>query len=92
MNVCGLLNLREQVYLCNAPGVHHLNLIDLVSVKVVTCLQSRDACSVCAVVGLEHCAVEALFSVLVSPDGDNAIDQLKTIRPCVRKRLWAALM
>ena len=74
MSVYGLTTLRELLYFCNAPGVHHLNQIDLVSAKVVTCLQCADACSVCAVVGLENCAVEAILSVLVSHEGDYAID------------------
>ena len=84
MSVYGLTTLRELLYLCNAPGVHLLNQIDLVSAKVVTCLQCADASSQCAVLALDNCAVEAILSELVSHRGDDAIAQLKTIRLCVR--------
>ena len=84
MSVYGLTTLRELLFFCNAPCVPHFNQIDLVLAKVVTCLRCADACSQCAVLAFENCAVEAILSELVSHRGDDAIDQLKTIRLCVR--------
>ena len=41
---------------------------------------------------LPECScVEAIHCVIVSHEGDNAIDQLKPIRPCVRREIQAAL-
>ena len=67
-------------------AIHELNPFDLVSDKVVACFQCTDVCSVCEVVLVENYGVEAILSVLVSHEGDNAIDQIKPIRPCVRRR------
>ena len=78
---------RKQLYLFDAPAIHQLNPFDLVSDKIVACFLCTDVCSMSAVVFLENYCVEAIHCVIVSHDGDNAIDQLKPIRPCVRREI-----
>ena len=36
---------------------------------------------------VENYCVEAIHCVIASHEGDNAIDQLKPIRPCVRREI-----
>ena len=79
--------LEESIYICATWAIHQLNPVDLVSDKVVACFQCTDLCSVSAVVVVESYCVEAIHCVIVSHEGDNAIDQLKPIRPCVRREI-----
>ena len=64
----------------------YVNSFDLVSDKVIACFQCTDPCFMSAVVVVENYCVQAIHSVIVCHEGDKAIDQLKPLRPGVRRR------
>ena len=78
--------LEESSYICATLAIHQLNPFDLVSDKVVASFQCTDLCSMSAVVVVENYCVQAIHGVIVCHEGDKAIDQLKPLRPCVRRR------
>ena len=80
--------LEENNYICATLAIHQLNPFDLVQDKVVACFQCTDHGSVSAVVVVGGSyGVEAIHCVLVSHEGDDAIDQLRPFRFCVRRSI-----
>ena len=63
----------------------YMKSFDLVSDKIVACFQCTEL-FVCSCGGGDLLCVQAIQCVIVSHEGDNAIDQLKPLRPCVRRR------
>ena len=64
----------------------YVNSFDLVSDKVIACFQRTDLCFMSAVVVVENYCVQAIHSVIVCHEDDKAIEELKHLRPGVRRR------
>ena len=68
-----------------SPQCMYMKSFDLVSDKIVACFQCTEL-FVCSSGGEDLLCVQAIQCVIVCQQGGHALDQLKPLRPCVRRR------